>query len=286
MSLNNYQFSFNGFNFGGAGSVYQILEVDGLESLPDLRVQDDNRGFNDGMFTGRDFYSGRTLLFMLNIFAGNGNSAQQNFNLLQNALNPVQQLTTSNGLLQWQLGATDSVQRLTARVRSRKAIIDPEYTFGFIRAQITFFAPDPKYYDDTATTITLNPLTAAGGRTFNKSFSYNYGAAIPNLFTVTNNGWATTNPSITVVGPVTNPTITNTTTGQFLTVNVTLGSSDSLVFDLENKNITLNGSSARNLLATGSQWFGAPSGSTQFSFTGVSGSSGTTATIVYRNAYV
>jgi len=58
------------------------------------------------------------------------------------------------------------------------------------------------------------------------------------------------------------------------------------VFDLENKNITLNGSSARNLLAVGSQWFGAPSGTTQFSFTGVSGSSGTTATIVYRNAYV
>lgn len=286
MSLNNYQFSFNGFNFGGAGSVYQILDVDGLESLPDLRVQDDNRGFNDGMFTGRDFYSGRTLTFTVNIFAGGGYSAQQNLNLLQNALNPVQQLTTSNGLLQWQLSATDSLQRITARVRSRKILIDPEYTFGFIRAQITFFAPDPKYYDDAATTITLNPLTSAGGRTYSKTFSYSYGASIPNLFTVTNNGWATTNPTITVVGPVTNPSITNTTTGQYLTVNVTIGSSDSLVFDLENKNITLNGSSARNLLATGSQWFGAPSGTTQFSFSGVSGSSGTTATIVYRNAYV
>jgi len=284
--LNNYQFSFNGFNFGGTNSVYQILDVDGLESLPDLRVQDDNRGFNDGMFTGRDFYSGRTLVFMLNVFAGNGLSAQQNLSLLQNALNPVQQLTSSNGLLQWQLSVTDNLQRITARVRSRKVVIDPEYTFGFIRAQITFFAPDPKYYDDAATTITLNPLTAAGGRTYSKTFNYAYGAAIPNLFTVTNNGWATTNPTVTVVGPVTNPSISNTTTGQYLTVNVTLGSLDSLVFDLENKNITLNGSSARNLLATGSQWFGAPSGSTTFSFTGVSGSSGTTATIVYRNAYV
>jgi hypothetical protein len=286
LALNNYQFSFNGFNFGGTNSVYQILDVDGLESLPDLRVQDDNRGFNDGMFTGRDFYSGRTLVFTINIFAGNGYSAQQNLNLLQNALNPVQQLTTSNGLLQWQLSVTDNLQRITARVRSRKVVIDPEYTFGFIRAQITFFAPDPKYYDDAATTITLNPLTAAGGRTYSKTFSYSYGASIPNLFTVTNNGWATTNPTVTVVGPVTNPSITNTTTGQYLTVNVTLGSSDSLVFDLENKNITLNGSSARNLLTTGSQWFGAPSGITQFSFSGVSGSSGTTATIVYRNAYV
>jgi hypothetical protein len=286
LALNNYQFSFNGFNFGGAGSVYQILDVDGLESLPELRVQDDNRGFNDGMFTGRDFYSGRTLVFMLNVFAGNGRNAQQNLALLQAALNPVQQLTSSNGLLQWQLAATDSMQRITARVRSRKIVIDPEYTFGFIRAQIIFFAPDPKYYDDTATTITLNPLTSAGGRTYSKTFNYSYGASIPNLFTVTNNGWATTNPTITVTGPVTNPTITNVSTGQYLTVNDTLTNLDSLVFDLENKNITLNGSSARNLLAVGSQWFGAPSGTTQFSFTGVSGSSGTTATIVYRNAYV
>ena len=49
-SLNQYQFSFNGFSFGGAGSVYQIESVDGLEGLPGIRTQDDNRGYNDGMF--------------------------------------------------------------------------------------------------------------------------------------------------------------------------------------------------------------------------------------------
>jgi hypothetical protein len=50
-----YQFSFNSQAFGGAGSPYQIQSVDGLESLPTIRNQDDNRGYNDGMFTGRDF---------------------------------------------------------------------------------------------------------------------------------------------------------------------------------------------------------------------------------------
>jgi len=286
MPLAYYQFSYNGFVFGGAGSPFQILDIDGLEALPELRVQDDNRGFNDGMFTGRDFYSGRTLSFIMNVFAGNGNSAQQNFQLLQAALNPVQQLSSSNGLLQWQLSSTDTMQQITARVRSRKVTIDPEYTFGFIRTQITFFAPDPKYYDDTATTLVINPLTSPGGRSYSRTFNYNYGASIPNLFTVTNNGWATTNPQITVTGPVSNPTITNTTTGQFLTVNVTLGTTDVLVLDLENKNITLNGSPARNLLANGSQWFGANPGSTTFSFSGTAGTSATAATIVYRNAYV
>ncbi len=48
-----YSFSFNGLTFGGTDSPYQILSVDGLEALPELRTQDDNRGYADGMFSGR-----------------------------------------------------------------------------------------------------------------------------------------------------------------------------------------------------------------------------------------
>jgi len=63
--LNNYSFAFNDFVFGGGSSVYQILSLDGLEDLPVIRNQDDNRGYQDGMFTGRDFLSGRTLVFKI-----------------------------------------------------------------------------------------------------------------------------------------------------------------------------------------------------------------------------
>jgi len=62
---NSYSFSFNGITFGGAGSPYQILSVDGLEGLPGIRNQDDNRGYADGMFSGRDFLGGRTISFTL-----------------------------------------------------------------------------------------------------------------------------------------------------------------------------------------------------------------------------
>jgi hypothetical protein len=56
--IQQYSFSFNNQVFGGAGSPYQIQSVDGLEALPDIRSQDDNRGYADGMFSGRDFLSG------------------------------------------------------------------------------------------------------------------------------------------------------------------------------------------------------------------------------------
>ena len=39
---NSYSFSFAGITFGGAGSPYQILSVEGLEGLPGIRNQDDN----------------------------------------------------------------------------------------------------------------------------------------------------------------------------------------------------------------------------------------------------
>ncbi len=83
-----YSFSFNGLTFGGAGSPYQILSVDGLEALPELRSQDDNRGYADGMFSGRDFYGGRTVTIIFNTLAANGVSAQTNYNTIQSYLLP------------------------------------------------------------------------------------------------------------------------------------------------------------------------------------------------------
>ena len=121
-SLNNYSFAFNGFVFGGGSSVYQVTSVEGLESLPGIRNQDDNRGYFDGMFSGRDFLGGRTIVVNLLVLGGNGLSAQANFNLLQQALLPQQSGTT---ILQFQMSPAESLQFVNARVRARATSIDP-----------------------------------------------------------------------------------------------------------------------------------------------------------------
>jgi len=282
MALNNYQFQFGSFQFGGAGSPFQILDVDGL-GLPDLRVQDDVRGYNDGYFSGRDFYGGRHLTFTLNIFAGNGNSAHQNWALMEAALIPQTSGTTQ---LQFQLAAGDSSKTINARVRGRQVRIDPEYTFGFIRAQVEMFCPNPKYYDQTVNSLVLVPASSFG-RTYNRIYNMLY---VPvsggSTGVVSNNGWATTYPTITISGPATNPSILNLTTNQVLTANVVMGVNDVLVFDLENKTVLLNGTSVRNTLAGNSQWFGAGVGATNISFAASGSSSSTSATITYQNAYV
>lgn len=282
MAVSNYQFQFGTFVFG-AGTPFVVNEVTGLADLPAIRNQDDNKGYNDGMFTGRDFFSGRTITFMLTILAGNGNTAQTNFQLLQAALAPQQSGTTT---LQFLLSPSDTGKQIGARVRTRVSAVNPEWTYGKIVAQVSLFCPDPRFYDLTSSTLSLTPGLPSG-RTYNRTYNLTYGGgSLTSSGTLNNIGWATTNPSIRITGPAVNPVLTNVTTGQSITINYTLGTSDVVVIDLNLKTVTLNGTSARNILANSSQWFSAPPGQTQLSFSATSFTAGvTTCVVTYSNAY-
>lgn len=294
MPLNNYQFQYDTFLFGGAGSPYQILNIEGLESLPDLRTQDDNKGYNDGMFTGRDFLSGRTITMEILTLAGGGNSAFQNFNLLQSNLIPTSSYTapsitatTAPGLLQFLLSTSDTEMRIGARVRGRQTPVNPDFTYGFIRSQYTFFSPDPRYYSNTLKSASLSPV-AALGRGYNRIYPLTYGGGSGSVSTpLTNAGTVTTYPTITITGPATNIVITNTTTGQYLSFYGSITTGQTLVIDLNEKLITLDGVAARNLLLGGSSWFGANVGTTNLSFFASGTVVGTTTCNVdYRDAFI
>lgn len=281
-----YSFSFNGQTFGGAGSPYQILSVDGLESLPAIRNQDDNRGYADGMFSGRDFLAGRTISIIFNTFGtAGGASAQTNYNTIQRTLLPQTQGTTP---LYFKFpNSPTSEQFVNARVRALRTSVDPNYTYGYITSQVEFFCPDPSYYNNNLQTATLN-YALPTGRTYNRIYNLVYDPASNSVSTTVNNiGWATTYPTITINGPIVDPTVSNVTTGNSLTFNCTLSSSDVLEIDLYNKLITLNGVSARNLLQSGT-WFGAPPGESIFSLSAPSGYvvGQTSATITWYSAYI
>jgi hypothetical protein len=367
-SLNNYSFAFNGYVFGGANSIHQVLAVDGLEALPGIRNQDDNRGYADGMYTGNDFLGGRDIIVTIlttgnkstgsisaatatgtgiitytttaahglitgqlvtitgvlstgnpsgtagtgfnqtlqactvtsttqftiavtltDIYTSGGtmnmsSSAQQNYNLLQKNVLPQTSGTTT---MQFQMSTADSLQRVYARVRANRTIIDPDYSYGFIRSQYTFFCPDPRYYDDTQQTAALtvsNPL----GRIYNRIYNLVYGYSISGgTATVQNNGWATTYPVITLSGPVINPTLGNSTTGNYITITGSYTNTDVITIDLDSKLITFNGNPARNLITGTSTWFGAVPGANAFYLTGSSTLAGTTAaTVTWRSAYI
>lgn len=295
-SLLNYRFAFNDFEFGGGNSVYQILTIDGLEDLPVIRNQDDNRGYQDGMWTGRDFLSGRTLIFTMTVRGDSNNSMNYYLNRLQENLVPQQQGT---GLLQFQLPGS-ALQRFNARVRRRAIQINPDYSSGLATATYEFFCPDPRYYDDTELTTDLINATAVAGRTYNRVYTtppnsavnnpylsgmfFGGGAGAPNL--ITNNGWTTTYPLITIEGPAINPRVTNVTAGLFLQIDATLGTGDTLVLNTDLRTVTLNGVSRRSLLNNASTWFAAPPGTSYYTFTATGTTGNTSCVISWRSAYI
>ena len=278
----SYSFSFKGQTFGGAHSPYQILSVDGLEALPPLRVQDDNRGYNDGMFSGRDFYAGRHVSIIFNTFGSDGLSAQDNFNTIQSILLPQTSGTTPLYFLM----PPDQTQFLNARVRGMKSTVDANYTYGYITAQVEFFCPDPCYYSNNLQSAYMEYSTVAG-RTYNKTFDYTYGGgSVIITSTVTNNGWTDTYPTITIKGPITDPIVGNVTQNKYLNLVGTYTDTDVIVIDLYNKLITLNGQPARNILSTG-EWFSASPGNNEYYFTGTGTLAGTTeAVVTWHSAYV
>lgn len=93
--------------------------------------------------------------------------------------------------------------------------------------------------------------------------------------------------AITVFGPVTNPTITNSATGEFITVNVTLASgSDVLIIQYSKDNfmITKNGVNVANLLTSTSTLFKIHPGNNNITLSGSLGT-GAYCTVTYYDAW-
>jgi hypothetical protein len=281
----NYSFSFNNLVFGGSDSPYQILSVEGLEGLPGIRNQDDNRGYADGMFSGRDFYSGRPISMIIQTVGNGTGSAQANLNTLQQALLAQQSGTTP---LYFILSNAAGEQVINARVRGFQTTVDPNYTYGYILSQVSFFCPDPAYYDSNVQTATLaySPPT---GRIYNRIYNLVYGGGSATITTtISNNGWYYAFPTIDIYGPIDNPIIGNDTQNAELSFNATLTDTDVLSIDLYNKLITLNGLPARNLLTSGT-WFSASPGNNDFYLTGDAGSTlvnVTEAVVTWQSAYI
>ena len=242
MTLGTYQFQFRGVAFG-SGTPYIVESIDGL-GTPALRVQDDNRGYIDGAYSGRDFFEGRTVTFNMLIIGDSNKSAQSYLRDFRVAMTPqVQGLypdpyqgsqpsDTTLNLFQYQLNSEsysdttiNGIKRMWGRVRNITTPVDPDYTFGYIAVQVEFYFPDPRYYDDTAKT--------ASGTT---------GVSLAN------NGWAATCPAITIASPSASGAIWDTVTGSRMNFS-NVNTSYPLVIDLLQRTITQNGVPARNTLA-------------------------------------
>ena len=266
MTLSNYQINFNNLTIGN-GTQYQITNIDGLGGTAPLRIQDDNRGYIDGSYTGRDFYDERTVMIDLVIVGDNSNTAQYYYKQLQSAfapqpiayyVDPTGNTPSTNQLqlFTFRLNGDTGDKRMYGRSRGLTTPVTADFSYGYILTQLHMTFPNPRYYDDIGTTKTGTS------------------------FTVSNTGWATSTPVITIASPSASGTISDGINSMYF-ANVPTGSS--LTVDLLQRVIYSAVSPTRNLLtASSTGWIYIAPNTSSITWTSSVGSMSTT----YRNAYV
>lgn len=269
MTMTNYTFTFNGLTIG-TGTSYLVSNVEGLGGTAPLRVQDDNRGYLDGSYSGRDFYDERTVYIDITVLGSGSTTAQANYKALQTAFapQPLAYYTDPTGYTP----AANQVQPFTFRLngntgdmvmygRSRglNTPLDAEFAYGYIKTRIMMTFPDPRYYTYTGESDTGTSVS------------------------VWNEGWAISCPTISLVTAATSGSITDgTTTMNF--ANMSTGAA--LDIDLLSRVIYLDGEPTRNIMtAASSGWLQVNPNvlnTSPVTWTSTIGSM----TVVFRNAYV
>lgn len=266
MPLSNYTFVFNGLTIG-TGTSYLVTNVEGLGGTAPLRIQDDNRGYLDGSYSGRDFYDERQVYIDVTVLGDSSATAQSRYLDLQVAfapqplgyyVDPTGYTPSSSQLqpFQFRLNGNTGDRIMWGRSRGLVTPIDADFAYGYIQTRIQMSFPDPRYYTDTATTVTGSSVS------------------------MTNQGWAISCPVITVgntsgtSGSITDGTTTMAFTG--------MSAGHSLIVDLLQRVVYYDGIPTRNLLTAASNgWLQLNPDSTT-TFTSTVGSM----SVPYRSAYI
>lgn len=244
MTMADYSFNFGGFVIGN-GTPYTVTGIEGLGGTSPLRIQDDNRGYLDGSYSGRDFYDERTVFIDVTVLGSGSTTAQANYKSLQNAFAPqalgyypdptgLTDIRNQLKTFAFRLNGNTGDMMMHGRSRGVQTPINADFTYGYIQTRIMLSFPDPRYYTFTA--------TAHSG----------------SAFTVTNAGWAASCPTISIAsvtatsGEITDGTIGSTTDGKTHMYFANLLAGDFLDVDLLSRIVYLNFYPSRNILTAAS----------------------------------
>lgn len=184
-------------------------------------------------------------------------------------------------------------ERLTGRVAAELKADVNYATPGVLEWSIALLCADPRMYADVATTARYSPTTSDGGVVFPLAFplAFSGGAGTDgSVMTVTNAGNFPTPATYTVEGPaLAGFSIVNESTGEaIVTTGLALAAGDSLVIDVDARDVTVAGTSRPDLIdAAQTTWFELGAGNTLLRLHGSGFSEDVTAlTATFRDARI
>lgn len=271
MPLNDYTFQLNSgvlLNDSATIPFVDVSKVFGLDSAPYRETIRDHEGA-DGGFIDAEFETGRDISIEGTVYA-DVNTIEAFMDQLKGNFAPVQ---TPIPLVLKGPGVNERV--VFVKPRGVRYSWDAARRIGSTPVQFLMYAEDPRIYDNQL----LQQNIAYGGVAttgfgFPFGFPLSFGAVIP-----PDGAWITVDgnrpaPAIlTINGPVTKPRIINDTDGKILTFDTSLAVGETLVVDLLNRQVELNGTINRRNTLLGSDWFLFKQGKTFIRFGGVSSTS-------------
>lgn len=278
----------------GAGTPYDVIELDGWDDMPPLSLTDVNKPTVPGAWAGPMYPEERTITATIQVagtpgFTGTPTTAQYAANVaaLRRATNPGADTTVEVPFVV-QLGG----QQLMASVRcqQRAAPITQGYASpGLDKVTMQFVASDPRRYAPGVQTASCGLYSSTGGLAYPITYPLTWGTITgTGTLTIANAGDTATPPLLTITGGGTTPTITRQDTGQSLIIDLALQATDTLVVDVLNERLLLDGSSVYSALDPASDPIGAfliGSGMTTLGLSVASGT-GTTMTASWQSAYL
>lgn len=229
----------------GPGTDYDLTNLSGWEDMPPVDVGSKTKPRSHGADPGRMLAQPHsfTAVFDINPQASGGTAAARSFLRAQTGLpddtrqEPIA-VCLDAGAIMLRFG------QLTAR----KVPFVVNYENVIKDSALQWQCADPRLYSGVQTQLTArlpvgDPASGTG------AYPLTYGSTYANLIagggpqSATNNGNAASPPVYTISGPVTSPSITITDANgtRQTTFNLVLVAGDSLVVDVLNKTVTLNG---------------------------------------------
>jgi hypothetical protein len=254
-----------------------LEQITGL-GLPPLRTSSGNYAGRSGGYVGSQLYSSRPIGLRGRVFANDLTDFEVKRRELQEAL--------STGVIELSI-ITNAGQSYLVYCRLIDFDMPVERNLFQAAFRIELLAPDHLIYDNGAgaSLEALLERQTSGGYVYPVVYPVAY-APGSSPTTVTNAGTVDVAPIITLTDIMTNPVLTNVTTGKTLGVNLTTSTGDELVIDMRERTVLLNGGSVFGSLADNSSFWMLLVGANLIKLTTSSGSDTVSGLLTYRPGYL
>jgi hypothetical protein len=234
---------------------------------PDYRALDIERASDHGGFGAtKEYLDIRRIVLDVQVLATSLTNLHANLGTLAKVCRPAD----ADIIFSFQF-AGQSKRRLNVRPRRSAFGYNKQMAALYLNAAIELIALDPRIYSAAVKTSVISILAASSSQ----------------AGTLTNDGNFPTRPSLSIVGPATNPRIQNTQdANKSIKIDVVLGAPDTLLIDIDRKTVKLNGVDRYDLVRTDNQWWELQPGANTITYsrTGTTGQSDMTCT--FRDAWI